>query len=354
MSSDGATIAAVLRREPIYVDPAYDSALPKAQRTQLVRRIRRSPIPIYVVLVPIVAGSTWQSSTQVSTVVQAHLGRDGAYVTLDADFGDVFDVVMYGGTDEQQQSARDAGWAVSYEKRYKTLATRLGRCVNLIATGTGSAAYKKAHDEEFTPGPTTKPAARRTGGHGGLAFGVPVGIAAVVAAAGGLVWLRRRRARAAMEALRLPRTVFSTALAAGDDELRARAERDLIALGESLDGDEHALDAYAAAGRTLDRARTTADLAGVLALIQAAKDGPPLCYFDPRHGEGTITVNWRAPGTRPKLEVRVCATCATAVRDRRAPDVVLDRGRPYYEAATPWAETGYGQFGDLVGRVRGE
>lgn len=104
MSSDGATIAAVLRREPIYVDPAYDSALPKAQRTQLVRRIRRSPIPIYVVLVPIVAGSTWQSSTQVSTVVQAHLGRDGAYVTLDADFGDVFDVVMYGGTDEQQQS----------------------------------------------------------------------------------------------------------------------------------------------------------------------------------------------------------------------------------------------------------
>jgi hypothetical protein len=120
VSSDGAAIAAALRRDPLYVDSAYDSALPPAQRANLVRRIRRSPIPIYVVLVPIVAGSTWQSSTQVSTVVQSHLRRDGAYVTLDADFGDVFDVVMYGGTEEQQQSARDAGWAVSYEKRYKS------------------------------------------------------------------------------------------------------------------------------------------------------------------------------------------------------------------------------------------
>jgi hypothetical protein len=26
-------------------------------------------------------------------------------------------------------------------------------------------------------------------------------------------------------------------------------------------------------------------------------------------------------------------------------------GRPYYEAATPWAETGYGRLGDLVGKV---
>jgi hypothetical protein len=356
VSTDGATIAAALRREPVYVDPAYASALPKARRAELVKRIRRSPTPVYVVLVPIVTGSTWQSSEQVTTVIQSHLGRNGAYVTFNKDFSDVLDIVMYGGTDEERQAARDAGWAVSYEKRYKTLAARLDRCVDLIASGTGSAAYKKAHDEEFTAGPTRRPAARDTGGHGDhdLAIGVSAFVVVAAGLAGGLVWLRRRRDRAAIEALRLPRTVFSTALEAGDDELRARAERDLIALGESLDGDEHALDAYAAAGHALDRARSTADLAGVLALIQAARGGTPLCYFDPRHGEGTITVNWRAPGTRPKLEVRVCATCAKAVRDRRAPDVVLDQGRPYYEAATPWAETGFGQLGDLVGRIRDE
>jgi hypothetical protein len=350
VSTDAQRIAEALRRSPIYLDPAYESSLPKARRDPVVERIRRSPIPIYVVLVPIVAGSTWQSSEQVTTVVQSHLGRDGAYVTLDADFDDVFDVVMWGGTEEQQRFARDAGWAVSYEKRYKTLAARLGRCVDLIATGQGSAAYEKDHDAAFTPEQKPAPPPHHDND---VSLGLPIAAAAVVVAGGGLLWLRRRRARATVAALRLPRTVFGTAREAGDDELRARAERELIALGESVDGGR-ALDAYTAAGRTLDRARSTADLAGVLALIQTAKNGTPLCYFDPRHGEGTITVNWRAPGTRPKLEVRVCATCAKAVRDRRAPDVVLDGGRPYYEAATPWAETGYGQLGDLVGRVLDE
>lgn len=350
MSSEGAAIAAALRRTPVYVDPAYESALPRARRAELVRRIRRSPVPVYVVLVPLVSGGTWQSSTQVVAVVQSYLGRDGAYVTLDADFGDVFDVTLYGGTDDQRQVARDAGWAVSYEKQYKTLAARLGRCVDLIATGQGSAVYEKHVPQDKGP---VRPPRKRHDDHS-LPIGVPVAVVAAAAVAGGLVWLRRRRARAAMEALRLPHTVFGTALTAGDDELRARAERELIELGESAGSDERALDAYTAASRTLERARSTADLAGVLALVRAARGGPPLCYFDPRHGAGTVTVTWRAPGTRPKFDVRVCAACAKAVRDRRAPDVLLDRGRPYYEAETPWAETGYGQRGDLVGRILGE
>jgi hypothetical protein len=355
VSSEGATIARALRRTPIYVDPAYESALPKARRDRIVRRIRRSKTPIFVILVPIVAGGTWQSSTQVTTVVQSYLGRDGAYVTLNADFGDVFDVTMWGGTEEQRQAANDAGWAVSYEKRYTTLAARLARCVDLIATGKGSEAYEKDHDAAFTPAPSAKPRPRpRAKDDDGFPVVVPVAAGAVVLAAAGLVWLRRRRARAAVEALRLPHTVFGTAREAGEDELRARAEAELVALGESLEGGEPALDAYTAAGRVFDRARSTADLAGVLALVQKGRGGPPLCYFDPRHGEGTITVRWRAPGTRPRLEVGVCAACAAAVRDRRAPDVLLDRGRPYYEAATPWAETGYGQLGDLVGKVLGE
>ncbi len=361
MSSDGATIAAALRRSPVYVDPAYDGALPKARRDALARRIRRASVPIYVVLAPIVAGSTWQTSEQLATVVQSHLGRDGAYVTLNPAYSDAFDVVMWGGTDEEQQAARDAGRAVGFEDRYRTLDARLTRCVDLIATGQGSAAYAKDVAAALPPGtPTPRPLSPRRrddGGHESLAIGVPVAVAAVAA---GLVWLRRRRTHAAARALLLPRTVFSTAREAGDDELRARAERELIALGASLEdatGEPslgRALDAYSAAGRTLDRACSTADLAGVLALIRTAEGGAPLCYFDPRHGDGAIAVRWRAPGTRPTLEVRVCAACAKAVRDGRAPDVLLDHGRPYYEAATPWARTGYGQLGDLVGRILDE
>jgi hypothetical protein len=354
VSSDGQAIATALRRDPLYVDPAYDSALPKATRAGLVKHIRRSPVPIFVILVPLVKGGTWQTSEQLTTVVQAHLGRDGAYVTFNTDFDDVFDVVRWGGTDAERRDATDAGWAVSYEKRYTTLAARLGRCVELIAAGQGTEAYQKDQNAAFPPdhakqAKPAKPAPHKDSGDGLI---LPIGAAAVVAAAAGLWWLRRRRDRAAIEALKLPHTVFGTARKAEDDELRARAERDLIALGEDLPADTRALDAYTAAGRTLDDARSTADLAGVLALIQTARGKTP-CYFDPRHGEGVITVAWRAPGTRPKHDVRVCAACATAVRDRRAPDVVLDRGRPYYEAATPWAETGYGQLADLVGRILG-
>ncbi len=360
MSSDGERIAAALRRSPVYVDPAYGRALPTADRDRLVRRIHKSPTPIYVVLVPIVAGSTWQSSDQVTTVVQSHLGRDGTYVTLSGDFGDVFDVEMFGGTDEQRRSANLAGYAVSYEKAYEKapLGARLERCVELIATGKGREAYEKAQNDVGTgrPSPRPTPKAHAKGGDG-LLIGVPVAVAAVLAAGGALVWLRRRRERATIERLRLPRTVFSTALKAGEDELRTRAEQELIAFGESLDGDQRALDAYAAAGHTLDHARSAADLAGVIVLVhqgRAGKDATPLCYFDPRHGEGAIAVKWRAPGTRDSRTVRVCAACAKAVRDRSAPDVLLDDGRPYYEGATLWAETGYGQFGDLVGRIRDE
>lgn len=355
MSSDGRAIANALRRDPIYVDPAYDSALPEAARASLRRRIRRSPVPIFVILVPLVRGGTWQTSDQLTTVVQSYLGRDGAYVAFNTDFDDVFDVVRWGGTADERRDASDAGWAISFEKRYTTLSARLARCVDLIATGQGSEAYQRDQRAEFPPGrPTPRPTAEHTNGGDSYDAVLPIAGAAVVVAVAGIWWLRRRRARAAIEAL--DRTVFGTARKAEDDELRARAERDLIALGEDLPADEsdkadgRALDAYAAAGRTLDNARSTADLAGVLALVQAARGRTP-CYFDPSHGEGVIAVTWRAPGTRPKLGVRVCPACATAVRERRAPDVVLDHGRPYYEAATPWAETGYGQFGDLVGRI---
>jgi hypothetical protein len=365
VSAEADRIAAALRRSPVYVDPAYAKALPAAGRDALVRRIRRSSTPVYVVLAPIVAGGTWQSSEQLATVVRSHLNRDGAYVTLNADFGDVFDVVMWGGTDATRRSAHDAGWAVSYEKRYDKapLAARLGRCVELIANGQGTQAYEKesgqalGSDRSSSPSPTARPSAHDDG----LPLGVPIAVAAVAAAAGALVWLRHRRARVAVERLRLPRTVFGTGREADLEELRARAERELVAFGESLDGEDdrpanlaRALDAYAAAGRTLDGALTAADLAGVLALVNLGRGAAPLCYFDPRHGAGTNTVGWRAPGTRTKRTVKACPACAGAVRDRRAPEVLLDGGRPYYERAGLWAETGFGQFGDVVGRILDE
>ena len=85
MSSDGRAIANALRRDPIYVDPAYDSALPEAARASLRRRIRRSPVPIFV------AGAHVDRiypfgplpGIPVMTVLLSHCGTACVGITLD-------------------------------------------------------------------------------------------------------------------------------------------------------------------------------------------------------------------------------------------------------------------------------
>ena len=54
--SPGARIAAALRRFPIYVDPSYASALPAADRRRLAARLKKMPVPTFIVLVPLVWG----------------------------------------------------------------------------------------------------------------------------------------------------------------------------------------------------------------------------------------------------------------------------------------------------------
>jgi hypothetical protein len=171
--------------------------------------------------------------------------------------------------------------------------------------------------------------------------------------------------------------VFAAARAADESELRLRAEAEVLALGEAAEATEsgtpglqHVLDAYAAAGTVLDAARGIPDLAGVLALVAEGRsaltggDGLPLCFFNPLHGRADRRLNWRPLGRRESLRVAACATCAAAVRTRRAPEVLTDtdedgRTVPYFEIPSErsvWAATGYGSLvpgeeDGLTGRV---
>ena len=111
------------------------------------------------------------------------------------------------------------------------------------------------------------------------------------------------------------------------------------------------------------------DLAGVLVLThlgrcaaaaaQARPAGQPapaatlLCFFSPLHGEGTQLTRWRLRGGQQVLDVHACGDCAAALTRRQFPAVltVTSGGYdvPYYETASVWAATGYGQFGtDLI------
>ncbi|WP_026406101.1 hypothetical protein [Actinomadura rifamycini] len=394
--SPGEEIAAALRRSPLYVDPSLESALPAERKRRVLAELRRQPRPTYVVLVPIIAGGTWQEPEQLAAVVQSRLGGSGAFVTL-GDYSDALASRLVPddpGSDESRE-VRRAALAVTLDPKFKkaSLADRLDRTLELLRTRKGNEEYQKqakaldARSRERSGG-----AGDGDGGFLGPALG---GAAVAAAAVGGLLlWRQRRMAAAAQartsraDALLLPRTVFATADRATLDELRAQASAEVIAFGEALDrtdlpgGDPavrgplaRALDAYSAAGKVLDAARGVPDLAGVLVLVDQGRDalasaaslasgGPeipaePLCFFNPLHGDVAERLTWRPPGTRRSLHVRACRECARAAKNRTAPKYLLDergdRPVPYFEAdpeGSVWAATGYGQLrDDLIERI---
>ncbi|CND97865.1 Uncharacterised protein [Mycobacterium tuberculosis] len=388
--SPGARLAAELRRSPIYVDPSLASALPEPERKRLIAKFGRLGVPVFVVLVPLVKGGTWSDDDQLVTVVHANLGRDGVYITFGG-IGDDLRAKEFGG----DHQAREAAWAVSFDRAYRDapVTSRLDRIADLMLSGTAkkeydrqSAAIDKRAKERETRGP------HAADGDGSAVVPVVLGAAGIAAAGVGglLLWRRRRMASVRREgsALLLPRTVFATAKRAGEDQLREQASREVVVFGELLDGTDvpasgeragelmaRALDAYQAAGKTLDGARGIPDLAGVLVLLDQGRDalasaravasgGPeippsPLCFFNPLHGDAATEVDWRPIGSRRRLHVHACRDCARAARAKETPDILMDRrdGRdvPYFEVdptESVWAETGYGQLrDDLIPRI---
>ncbi|MGP4028483.1 hypothetical protein [Actinomadura sp. 3N407] len=387
--SPGERLATALRRSPIYVDPSMASALPQQERRKLLAKFKKAPAPVFVVLVPIVKGGTWTEAEQLATVVHDRLGRDGIFITFDDDTDDLA-AREWGG----EYQARDAAWAVTLDRAMDDapLAARLSRITDLIISGTGSQEYDRVSAEinQRAKERRERDGAPGAEDDGDLALPLGAAGAAVAGVAGFLLWRRRRMTSVRREgsALLMPRTVFATANRAGEDQLREQASHEVITFGELLDESgvpaanekartlmATALDAYQAAGKTLDAARGVPDLAGVLVLLDQGRDAlasakavangepeippMPLCFFNPLHGDAATKLDWRPVGSRKRLRVQTCRPCARTARNKQTPDVLMERrdGRdlPYYEAdpsQSVWAETGYGQLrDDLIHRV---
>ncbi|WP_396455088.1 hypothetical protein [Actinomadura sp.] len=384
--SPGERLAAALRRSPVYVDPSVASALPRAERQRLIAKFRKLPVPVFVILVPLVKGGTWSDDDQLVTVVHAKLKRDGVYITF-SDIGDDLRAKEFGG----DHQAREAAWAVSFDRSYRDapVSARLDRIADLMLSGNAEKEYDRLSAEidkraaERRPEQRSKDESSLLPGALGAAGAAAAGVAAL------LLWRHRRSTAVHREgsALLLPRTVFSTARRASEDQLREQAGHEVVAFGELLDETDvpsgertdalltTALDAYQAAGKTLDAARGVPDLAGVLVLLDRGRDalasaqsvargGPeiphsPLCFFNPLHGDAASKIEWRPIGSRRRLRVHACRDCTRAARAKETPDILMDRrdGRdvPYFEAdptRSVWAETGYGQLReDLVHRI---
>ncbi len=116
-----------------------------------------------------------------------------------------------------------------------------------------------------------------------------------------------------------------------------------------------ALDGYEAAERALRSGDPDVpDLVGALvcidlgrAALRAEGSPAPPCTHDPRHGPAQ-----GRPVTVDATKLHLCRACRADVRAGRPADVLRDgSGRPYFEADTPWARTGYGAWGDPIRAV---
>ncbi|MEV0111982.1 hypothetical protein AB0H77_01820 [Streptomyces sp. NPDC050844] len=389
--SPGEKIADALRRSPVYVDAAYADSVPPARQKQLVRQIEKTGLPIKVALVPIVQGDAYDGESDVfAEVVHDRLDeRELILVTAgDRWTGDLNGFEWPG----EEQQAADAVRTVGFldEMKDAGLADQTAKAVELIERGDGEKAYEEATADlgEGSGGGGDAGAEKGDSGAGGSAWPLMAAALALVLtlAAGGLFFFVRRRRRGTGTSgspFAFPQAVFAAAREADEAALRRQTEAEVLALGEAAQGADtstpglqHALDAYAAAGTVLDGARGLPDLAGVLALVAEGRDALegtaaplPLCFFNPLHGRAERRIRWRPLGRRDQLHIAACEQCGTAVRTRRAPEVLTDtdtadgRQVPYFEVPADqsvWAATGYGSLlregeDGLAGRVgRGE
>jgi hypothetical protein len=387
IAAPGQQVAAALRKSPLYVDPSLSAAFPPSVRASLLRQIRKAPVPVFVLAIPLVSGGQWPSGDQLATVVHNDLGRPGVYITLDAEISSDIDAFTWPsdpqGIDAAPYHAADAAQAanLAQDMQNATVPDKLIRCIQLISNGQAVAADNAAQRQLNQDEPTPSASGQPSGGGSGALLITLIAIVVAVLGVGALLLVRRRRRPSPFVT---PHAVFAAARNATESELREQAQQQVIELGELVERPgaplsdaareliTRALDAYQAAGKVLDSASGLADLAGVLVLThlgraaavaaQAGQDTSaafPLCFFNPLHGEGVREIHWRALGERRTLDVHVCQECADATAQHRLPDVLTDQAGgqavPYYEVdpdRSVWAATGYGQFGaDLVQRI---
>lgn len=362
--SAGERIASALSESPVYVDEAYEEAVPPSRQRQLTRQIARTGLPIKVVLLPLTKGDAFGGEADVlASVVRDRLPhRDLILITTDGDFTDSLNGYEWPADAHRTEDAVAATGFLD-ETRDAGLADLTSKAVELVAEGDGTRVYEEATRDLEGPVPSVSPqeSSERASGWPGWATVT----AALAAFASLTVVLLRRRRRSAS------RQVFTHARAADETGVRARAEAEVLTLAEAVraadpartPGLQAALDAYEAATKVLDTACGLPDLAGVLALVAEAEDALngsadalPLCFFNPLHGRATTRTVWRPMGRRDRTRVATCPACTRALHTRHSPEVLTDVTEdgetvPYFETRSVWAVTGYGSLRGGLARV---
>lgn len=355
-ATDVGTVAAALRENPVYVDPAASAQLSRADADALAEKIRKADRPVFVAVLP--DGFPTQNLFQ---NLRTDTGVTGLYAIR---LGNRFDA--------RADSAVLSRTAVQ----------------NLVTSVQGESTKTQLND--FTDRALNSARGSAPGSWGPApGTGVPttaliaIGVVAVAGCAGAYTLVRRNRRRRSQEQR------------AALDRLRVVVDEDITAFGEELDrldfhpaeagaddamraDYERALDAYEQAKSSMAAARRPEDVRAVtealedgrfsLALLAARREGRPLperrapCFFDPRHGPSVADAAWTPAGGTPR-EVPVCAADRARLADGDDPavrEVDTDHGRrPYWDAGPAYGPWAGGYFGGgllpglLVGTLLG-
>lgn len=358
-ATDVSTIAAALRKDPVYVDPAATDQLSRGDARALSRQIEKADKPLFIAVLP-----ADQPTDRLFSDLRSATGVTGLYAVR---LGDRFDARA----DSVVMSATARANLVS-SVQGESAANQLGDFTDRALANMGGSA------------PASWGSSGDRGGSG-LSVGTLVTVGAVLVAGGaGVYALSRRNKRRAEEQQR-----------AALEKLRVVVDEDITAFGEELDrldfspaepgaddamrtDYEHALDAYdraksamAAAARPEDVRPVTSALEDgrfSLAVLAARREGRPLperrppCFFDPRHGPSVADAEWTPPGGA-RREVPVCAADRARLADGLDPavrEVDTDQGRrPYWDAGPAYGPWAGGYFGGgllpglLVGTMLG-
>jgi hypothetical protein len=336
---------ASLRSDPVYVDARAERAIGDDAADRLRERIAAADAgPIYVAILPTGAQSEAGGDPGgVVDLLHRELGRDGTYAVV---VGHRF---RAGSTTFPAGRVPELASQVFREHGRKGVEATLLAFVDSLARARNAPAPSGEGDDEGSPG-WLLPALVGVGA-GGVGF----------------VLLRRRRRRQA-ELAQVKKAAEEDLLALAEDIRALDIDVEMPGVSEAARTDYGAaVAAYERADRTLDRARSPADLEPVTSALEEGRfamasakarleghDPPerrPPCFFDPRHGPSTRDVEWAPPGGSPR-PVPACEADAQAVERGLEPahrEVEVDGRRvPYWQAGPAFAPWAGGYFGGLL------
>ncbi|GAB2636997.1 hypothetical protein [Kribbella swartbergensis] len=362
-------IASALAKDPLYVDPAYKSALPANLRADLQAKAKALGYPVYSIVLPLSPSDPFRGEeSNVLTLVIDALGKPGLYVVVDG--GGQFpwyeahnlpqldeDKLRAARKRALDDTGYDAGPTEVLARMYELLA---GPGLPATTPTTRPAARPERSDDEESPAGT-------------IALFVGLGIAALVGL-GLVIGLRRPGAERPRreKPFSIPPHVAATVAAERRRRLTRETNAELTKLGselaalptatgEALRHQQIALDAHHAAGKVLDSSEDLVDVVGAMVLLDKARREydaavavaagrkqdavPPLCAFNPLHGRSSgRPTQVEADGST--LSLPLCAECRQALKRGKAPASLPGEDGPYWHGDDLWSRTFFGSLHD--------